>query len=67
MEIVRRSLRRTGLVTSAFVLVSLSLSTVPSYGATTSSFSPVADTYVRADRPAKNFGGAAGSPPTLLS
>jgi len=59
MRIVRRALRRTGLVASAFVLVSLSLSTVPSYGATTFSFSPVADTYVRADRPAKNFGGAA--------
>ena len=55
----RRALRRIWLVASAFVLVSLSLSSVPSYGATTFSFSPVADTYVRADRPAKNFGGAA--------
>lgn len=58
MGIVRRALRRTGLVASAFVLLTLSLGTIPSYGATTFSFSPVADTYVRADRPAKNFGSA---------
>jgi hypothetical protein len=59
LRAVPSALRASRVAVAALVLLALLAAATPSLGSTTLTFAPTADTYIRADRPAKNFGTAA--------